>query len=125
MGGETLARIALAHGRYVGELIAALPTRIEALLDGRVVAAAAPVACGQGRYRVALDLPATILSDGVSVISLRSERSGEVLDRVTVRAGDPDEDDLRAEIALIRDELEMLKHAFRQTSAPKSPEIGD
>jgi hypothetical protein len=64
--------------------------------------------------RVSLDLPAEVLSDGVQVVALRSTVTGSVLDRVTFLAGDALEEDLRAEIALLRDELEMLKTAFRR-----------
>jgi hypothetical protein len=35
-----------------------------------------------------------------------------VLDRITLMAGTPLDEDLRAEIALLRDELELVKRAF-------------
>jgi hypothetical protein len=45
--------------------------------------------------------------------------TGAVLDRVTFLAGDVLEDDVRAEISLLRDELEMLKRAFRRYASER------
>jgi hypothetical protein len=50
----------------------------------------------------------------VQVVSLRSTLTGAVLDRVTLLAGDALDEDIRAEVVLLRDELEMLKRAFRR-----------
>jgi hypothetical protein len=50
----------------------------------------------------------------VQVVSLRSTLTGAVLDRVTFLAGDALDEDIRAEVVLLRDELEMLKRAFRR-----------
>jgi hypothetical protein len=69
---------------------------------------------GEGRVRVSVEFPAEVLSDGVQVVSLRSTLTGAVLDRVTFLAGDALDEDIRAEVALLRDELEMLKRAFRR-----------
>lgn len=55
------------------------------------------------------------------MIALRSVASGEVLDRITLMSGAPLDEDIRAEVALLRDELEMLKRAFRRHCA----EMGD
>ncbi|MCU4652372.1 hypothetical protein N8I71_05990 [Roseibacterium sp. SDUM158016] len=116
MSEETLVRLTLREGRYEGELTAAHDTGIEAVHEGRVVAAARLVRerGEDAPVRVSLDLPAEVLSDGVQVVALRSTVTGSVLDRVTFLAGDALEEDLRAEIALLRDELEMLKTAFRR-----------
>jgi hypothetical protein len=69
---------------------------------------------GEGATRVSVEFPAEILSDGVQVVALRSTVTGAVLDRVTLLAGDALDEDIRAEVALLRDELEMLKRAFRR-----------
>jgi hypothetical protein len=113
MSEETLVKVAFQGGRYEGELHAPEETGIEAVHEGRVIAAAR-LTHGEGATRVSVEFPAEILSDGVQVVNLRSTLTGAVLDRVTFLAGDVLEDDVRAEVALLRDELEMLKRAFRR-----------
>ena len=114
MTTETLVKIALDGGRYEGELTATQDTGIEAIHQGKVIAAARLDRAGEDSpVRVSVDIPPEVLSDGVQVVSLRSTVSGAVLDKVIFLAGDALDDDLRAEIALLRDELELLKGAFR------------
>ena len=113
---EILTCTGLVAGRYEGVLTGAGPTEIEALHRGRIVAVAqiAPHPVEEGAQRVTLALPAEVLGTGVEVVGLRSTATGAVLDRITLMAGSALEEDLRGEIALLRDELEMLKHAFRR-----------
>ena len=115
-GAERLVKIALNGGEYEGVLTAPEDTGIEAVHEGRVIAAARLThdSADPGEVRVRLALPAAVISDGVQVVSLRSTVTGTVLDRITFLAGEALDEDLRAEIALLRDELEMLKRAFRQ-----------
>ncbi len=68
-----------------------------------------------GRFAVRVPIPTSILSEGVQTVLLRS--AGKVLAQFTVIAGVPIEDDLRAEISLLRAELELLKSAFRRHCA--------
>ena len=119
MEPESLTRVRLSGGQYEGLLTAADGAGVEAVVEGRVIATAS-VSQDPDRaasWRVALDLPADVISDGVKVIALRSIASGEVLDRVTLMSGAPLDEDIRAELALLRDELEMLKRAFRRHCA--------
>lgn len=113
---ETLICTGLSGGRYEGLLTGAGATEIEALYRGRIVAVAriAPPQDGQDAQRVTLDLPAEVLSDGVQVVGLRSTVSGEILDRITLMAGNALDGNVLAELTLLRDELEMLKRAFRR-----------
>ena len=121
---DQLQRTRLAEGRY--EAIYASPDvpPIELVLNERVlgVADCAPHPDNPQVTRVALDLPAEALSDGVQTLILRSGTTGAVLDRIAIAAGAALDEDLRAEIVLLRDELEMLKRAFRahvaETSMP-------
>lgn len=120
MTAVNLTRIRLNAGRYEGVLVAdEAPPVIEALHLERVIGTAevAPIKGKRGQFTLSFDLPATVLSDGVQVISLRSAENEEVLDRITVLSGDPLEEDLRAELALMREELELLKRAFRRHCA--------
>lgn len=120
MSDERLVKVAFQAGRYEGELHAPEETGIEAVHDGRVIAAGR-LAHSQDGTRVHVQFPAEILSDGVQVVALRSTLTGAVLDRVTLLAGDALDDDIRAEVALLRDELEMLKRAFRRHVSAQVP----
>jgi len=53
-----------------------------------------------------------VLSDGLQTVVLQAD--GEVLTKVTILAGAPLQDDLRAEIGLLRAELDLLKRAFQR-----------
>lgn len=72
---------------------------------------------GAGRWRLNLPIPPELLNDGVQTFLLTDAPSGEVLAHFSIVAGVPLEDDLRAEIDLLRAELDMLKRAFRRHCA--------
>ncbi len=116
MEHETLTRVRLHGGRYEGVYTGPGAVDVEAVHEGKVVAVAdvTAEAAQPGRWRVALDLPPSVIGDGVQVIALRSTASGAVLDRITLMAGEALNEDIRADLALLRDELEMLKRAFRR-----------
>ena len=65
-------------------------------------------------WRVTLALPTSVLSDGVQTVVIAEEGSDAPLAQVHVMAGEPLDDDLRAEVQLLREELDMLKRAFRR-----------
>jgi hypothetical protein len=75
----------------------------------------APLPGKPGHFSVRVPLPPAVLSEGVQTVLIRA--GGEVLARVTIVAGAPLEDDLRAEIGLLRAELDLLKRAFRRHCA--------
>lgn len=66
------------------------------------------------RWRVRIAIPPAILSDGVQTVLIRDKVSGETLGSITLLAGEALEDDIRAEMDLLRAELDMLKRAFRR-----------
>ncbi|MCU0826526.1 MAG: hypothetical protein MUE52_03780 [Tabrizicola sp.] len=68
-----------------------------------------------GWHLVRLPIPATILNEGVQTVLLQA--GGKVLAQVTIIAGVPLEEDLRAEIGLLRAELDLLKRAFQRHCA--------
>ncbi|OYW51601.1 MAG: hypothetical protein B7Z10_06310 [Rhodobacterales bacterium 32-66-7] len=113
----SLTQTSLSAGRWEGVLTGSsdiIP--ISASLDGAVIAEAevAPLAGQPGSFAVRLALPATVLSDGVQTVLLHSGET--VLAKVTIMAGSPLDDDLRAEIGLLRAELDLLKRAFQRQS---------
>lgn len=115
-GQESLEQVRLSGGHYEGVFVGSPDTSIEVVHGGKVVALGklADLPGQAGAKRVSVDLPATVLSEGVQVISLRSTLTGDVLDRITLMAGEALEEDVRGELALLRDELELLKRAFRR-----------
>lgn len=67
-----------------------------------------------GRWALRIAIPPELLSDGVQVFVISDKASGEKLDSFTIVTGEPLEDDIRAEVELLRAELDMLKRAFRR-----------
>ena len=69
---------------------------------------------GAGRFRVTVPIPAELLSDGVQTFLITDRATGDRLASFSVVTGQPLDEDLRAEVALLRAELDMLKRAFRR-----------
>ncbi|WP_212523790.1 hypothetical protein [Actibacterium sp. MT2.3-13A] len=67
-----------------------------------------------GRFRVAVPIPAELLSDGVQTFVFRDAARGARLGSFTIVTGEPLEEDIRAEVDLLRAELDLLKKAFRR-----------
>ncbi len=65
-------------------------------------------------WKVKIPVPQEILSDGVHTVLISEAESGERLGSFTILAGDAMDEDLRAEVDLLRAELDMLKRAFRR-----------
>lgn len=59
-------------------------------------------------------IPAEAIADGVQTILISDKANQEVLDKITLIAGEALGDDLRAEVDLLRAELDLLKRAFRR-----------
>jgi hypothetical protein len=116
MSEENLVQLRLQNGVYEGILTSPVMPELELVQGGAVIAVArvVPDADRPGCYRVTADLPSTVLSEGVQVVSFRSTHNGDILARLTFMSGSLLDEDIRAEVALLRDELEMLKRAFRQ-----------
>ncbi|SDI86188.1 hypothetical protein [Lutimaribacter saemankumensis] len=68
----------------------------------------------QAHWVVRVPIPARLLSDGVQTFLISDPDTGEKLASFAVLAGDALGDDIRAEMDLLRAELDMLKRAFRR-----------
>ncbi len=68
----------------------------------------------RGHWVVRVPIPAKMLSDGVQTFLISDPDSGETLESFAVLAGEAMGDDIRAELQLLREELDMLKRAFRR-----------
>ncbi len=112
-----LTQTRIRGGVWEGELSgAAAAPQIEAQLGGTVLPGLTVTQVdGQpGRHAVRLPIPAEVLSEGVQTFLFRDRDSGEKLAHFTILTGVAMEDDIRAEVDLLRAELDMLKRAFRR-----------
>ena len=99
--------------------------RVVLIQHAEVLAEARVTADGPGRWLVEADLPAPVLSDGVQTLLLKtaagpgpdSGPDGHVLARLSLMAGQPLDEDLTAEIAALRAELELVKRELRRFAA--------
>jgi hypothetical protein len=67
-----------------------------------------------GQFLVRVAVPLALLSEGVQTFVVSQADTGERLASFTVVMGQPLDEDIRAEMALLRAELDMLKRAFRR-----------
>lgn len=88
--------------------------KVEATLDNGVIAGVEVIPDQEGAYVLRVPVPKEAISDGVQTVLVKDGDSGDLLERFTVIAGEAVENDLRAEISLLRAELDMLKKAFRR-----------
>lgn len=107
-------------GKYIGLMRARgkgnpTPT-LEMIHLGEVVGSVQvePVGNDGDNWQVSAEIPKQFLTDGVQTFLLVLAGDSEILDRFSVITGEPLEEDLRAEIELLRAELDMLKRAFRR-----------
>lgn len=105
-GGVWEGRVGPAQAGALPEMQA---RHLDRILDGLLLARAED---GQSlTFRVTL--PLAVLSDGVQTVVLQDD-SGQTIGRLSLYAGDMLESDIRAEVDLLRAELDMLKRAFRR-----------
>jgi hypothetical protein len=115
----TLTQTRIVEGVWEGVLagVAGPPPTLEARHQGHVLhgltLAALPGA--PGRFAVRLPIPPTVLGEGVQTVLL--VLGDTVLAQITLVVGVPLEEDLRAEISLLRAELDLLKRAFQRHCA--------
>ncbi len=65
-------------------------------------------------WALRVPIPPEALSDGVQTFLIEDARTGARLGSFALLAGDALDEDIRAEIDLLRAELDMLKRAFRR-----------
>jgi len=117
--GLTLTPTRLFEGVWEAVLsgVEDTPPTVEARHTGRALEGLTLTALpGQpDRLVLRLPIPAAVLSEGVQTIVILVD--GEVMEQLTLIAGVPLEEDLRAEIGLLRAELDLLKRAFQRHCA--------
>lgn len=82
--------------------------------DRKLASAEAVAGATKGTWMLSAPLPVDIISEGVQTVLVREARSTETLGHFAILAGAVLDDDLRAEVDLLRAELDMLKKAFRR-----------
>jgi hypothetical protein len=67
-----------------------------------------------GSWLLKVPVPANMISDGVHTFVISEAKLGLALGDFSIIAGDAAGEDIRAEMALLRAELDMLKRSFRR-----------
>jgi len=67
-----------------------------------------------GAWGIRVPVPTYAISDGVHSFAITDASDGAQLGHFTLMAGDVLADDIRAEMELLRAELDLLKRAFRR-----------
>ncbi|MDR5651007.1 hypothetical protein [Ruixingdingia sedimenti] len=115
----TLTPVRLRAGVWEGILAAApgsAAPAIEVMHMERPVGGATVTTLSDrpGQWALRVPIPAEAISDGVQTFLIRHAGTGETLASFAVLAGTALEQDIRAEVDLLRAELDMLKRAFRR-----------
>ncbi|MDZ4095317.1 MAG: hypothetical protein U1D35_10480 [Paracoccaceae bacterium] len=117
MSEQALTKTRIRAGVWEGVLsgAAARPTlevlHLEVALAGVTIT---EVPGHPGDWAVRVPIPIEVLSEGVQTFVIRDKTAGEALAHFTIITGVAMENDMRAEVDLIRAELDMLKRAFRR-----------
>ena len=117
MSMMTLTKTRFLAGIWEGVLTgAAEQPKLEALFleTALPVVTVAAVPGKDSEWGVRIPIPAELLSDGVHTFLIRDAETGDRLDHFTILAGLELDEDIRAEMDLLRAELDMLKRAFRR-----------
>ncbi|SMP17820.1 hypothetical protein [Shimia sagamensis] len=119
MSELTLTKTRLFEGIWEGVLKCSEGTRAKPRIDvtylGEPVQdVSVDLADEPGLWRLRFPIPKESISDGVQTVVITEHTTEKRLDTVSFIAGEALAGDLRAEIDLLRAELDMLKRAFRR-----------
>jgi hypothetical protein len=70
-----------------------------------------------GHWTLVIPIPPSAVADGVQTLIIRDITADRIIGHITLLAGEALGEDLRAEMDLMRAELDMLKRAFRRHCA--------
>ncbi len=118
MTQTTLTPTRFENATWEGHITADAEPGIEAHYLGEQIGDIELSPNGDG-WTLRVPVPMAALSDGVHCILIHDAKANQKLGDFTIIAGAPAAEDLRAEVALLRAELDMLKRAFRRSNAPR------
>ena len=75
------------------------------------------------KWRLEVPILSNLLSDGVHTLLLVGDQGTDLLHSHVIASGTALSQDMRAELALMRAELDLLKRAFRRKLPKTSPEF--
>lgn len=117
MAEAVLTQTRIRAGVWEGVLTgAATPPELALIHHGAAVPGLdlAPMPAGGEGFAVRVQIPIEVLSEGVQTFLIREPAEDRTLAQFTLVVGEALEGDLRAELALMRAELDLLKRAFRR-----------
>ncbi len=119
MSNLTLTKIHLRNGQWEGRINghtdSDTPPDVRVThLDQPVPDVALEPGDGVGNWNLSIPVPAYAVADGVQTFLIIDGADDTKLGDFTLIAGEAMADDLRAEVELLRAELDMLKRAFRR-----------
>lgn len=114
----TLTKLRMRNGIWEGRISAADRTREPDIrvthLDRPVTDVTLCETDTAGSWDISIAVPSHAVADGVQTFVILDAESGTKLGDFSLIAGEAVSDDLRAEVELLRAELDMLKRAFRR-----------
>jgi len=110
-----LVKTRIHGGTWEGVLAADAAPDLHLTQDGREVGRVELSAHPDqpGAWIVRAPIPAQAVGDGIQTFLIAMAGSGDALAQFSIMAGEPVDADLRAEVVLLRAELDLLKRAFR------------
>ncbi|WP_370229266.1 hypothetical protein [Cognatishimia sp.] len=118
MSTYTLTKTRLFEGVWDGVLTSkssdGIAPTIEVTLLEKLLDHVTLIENGDNRWILRIPIPSTAIADGVHTFLIREKSSGETLESFSIIAGEAVAEDIRAEMDLLRAELDMLKRAFRR-----------
>ncbi|MCU0911122.1 MAG: hypothetical protein MUE98_07190 [Rhodobacteraceae bacterium] len=118
MAAARLEKLGYRAGVWEGRLSGVSGTdapRLEVTAGGASVADVQIRGDGAGAWIVSIPIPAAVLGDGIAVFAVtEAGSSGLPLAQFALAVGEPADDDMRAELGLLRAELDLLKRALRR-----------
>ncbi|MCC7047543.1 MAG: hypothetical protein IT562_12600 [Alphaproteobacteria bacterium] len=120
MGDWNLMKLGFRGGVWQGRLSARSAGNAAPGIEVQVAGAAVPGVelqpDGPGAWVLSVPVPAEALGDGIATFLLVEQPGGAAVAQFAIATGEPADDDLRAEVALLRAELDMIKRHFRRVA---------
>lgn len=110
---KTTMKMGVWHGVITGAGSDA-PQIVVALHDAPIDGVCVAPNSLDGAWTLSVQIPPDAIADGVQTLLIMDAVRDEQIGHITLLAGDVLSDDIRAEMDLLRAELDMLKRVFRR-----------